>query len=98
MASSMPLPDGCTEAEYVGAMTGHALDVVKCEPNELLVSANSEILFEGTLSITETAPEGSFDEMHVNSNSTLQSCSFLLTHDIRDTCFQEILTHGPSTQ
>ncbi|KAE8448154.1 Ferulic acid decarboxylase 1 [Mollisiaceae sp. DMI_Dod_QoI] len=64
MASSMPLPDGCTEAEYVGAMTGHALDVVKCETNDLLVPANSEIVFEGTLSITETAPEGPFGEMH----------------------------------
>lgn len=63
---SIPLPDGCTEAEYVGAMTGHALDVVKCETNNLLVPANSEIVLEGTLSITETAPEGPFGEMHVS--------------------------------
>ncbi|KKY25017.1 putative 3-octaprenyl-4-hydroxybenzoate carboxy [Phaeomoniella chlamydospora] len=64
MASSMPLPDGLTEADYIGAMTGTALDVVKCETNDLYVPANSEIVFEGTLSITETAPEGPFGEMH----------------------------------
>ena len=64
MASSTPLPDGVTEAEYVGAMTGTALDVVKCETNDLLVPANSEIVFEGSLSVTETAPEGPFGEMH----------------------------------
>ncbi|KAH8705940.1 UbiD decarboxylyase family [Talaromyces proteolyticus] len=64
MASSMPLPEGVTEADYIGAMTGTPLDVVKCETNGLLVPANSEIVFEGTLSISETAPEGPFGEMH----------------------------------
>jgi UbiD family decarboxylase len=64
MASSMPIPDGVSEASYVGAMTGKALDLVKCETNNLYVPANTEIVFEGTLSITETAPEGPFGEMH----------------------------------
>ncbi|KAG9661028.1 UbiD-domain-containing protein, partial [Aureobasidium melanogenum] len=54
MAASMPLPAGVTEAEYIGSMTGTALDLVKCETNDMLVPANSEIVFEGTLSITET--------------------------------------------
>ncbi|ESZ91008.1 3-octaprenyl-4-hydroxybenzoate carboxy-lyase [Sclerotinia borealis F-4128] len=64
MASSMPIPDGVTEAGYIGAMTGHALDVFKCETNDLYVPANADIVLEGTLSITETAPEGPFGEMH----------------------------------
>ncbi|GLB07112.1 ferulic acid decarboxylase 1 [Aspergillus tubingensis] len=64
MASSMPLPDGCTEAGYIGAMTGHAIDVVKCETNDLYVPANAEIVLEGTMSIAETGPEGPFGEMH----------------------------------
>ncbi|ATZ58043.1 hypothetical protein BCIN_15g05150 [Botrytis cinerea B05.10] len=64
MAASMPIPDGVTESGYIGAMTGSALDVVKCETNDLYVPANAEIVFEGTLSITETAPEGPFGEMH----------------------------------
>jgi UbiD family decarboxylase len=64
MAASMPIPDGVSEAGYIGAMTGCALDVVKCETNDLHVPANAEIVFEGTLSISETAPEGPFGEMH----------------------------------
>lgn len=64
MASSMPIPDGVSEAEYVGAMTGRPLELVKCDTNDLLVPANAEIVLEGTLSITETADEGPFGEMH----------------------------------
>ncbi|KAH7118086.1 UbiD decarboxylyase family [Dactylonectria estremocensis] len=64
MASSMPLPDGLSEAEYIGSLVGSPLEVAKCETNGLYVPANSEIVFEGTCSITETAPEGPFGEMH----------------------------------
>lgn len=64
MASSMPLPDRVSEAEYVGAMTGEPMDVVQCETNDHLVPATSEIVLEGTLSLTETAREGPFGEMH----------------------------------
>lgn len=45
-------------------MTGSSLELVKCDTNNLLVPANSEIVFEGTLSVTETATEGPFGEMH----------------------------------
>lgn len=64
MASSMPIPDGVTEAGYVGAVTGTALDLVKCETNDLYVPSNAEIVLEGTISVTETGPEGPFGEMH----------------------------------
>ncbi|KAH8646115.1 3-polyprenyl-4-hydroxybenzoate decarboxylase [Xylariales sp. PMI_506] len=64
MASSMPIPDGVTEAGYVGAMTGRPLELVKCDTNDLYVPANAEIVLEGTLSITETGDEGPFGEMH----------------------------------
>jgi UbiD family decarboxylase len=64
MASSMPIPDGVSEAGYVGAMTGRPLELVKCDTNDLYVPASSEIVFEGTISTTETAPEGPFGEMH----------------------------------
>lgn len=64
MAASMPLPGGLSESEYIGALSGQPLQVVKCETNGLHVPANSEIVFEGTCSITETAPEGPFGEMH----------------------------------
>ncbi|KAI9376168.1 UbiD decarboxylyase family [Aspergillus egyptiacus] len=64
MAASMPIPDSVTEAEYVGAMVGQPIELTKCETNDLYVPANAEIVFEGTLSITETGPEGPFGEMH----------------------------------
>ncbi|KAM3542850.1 hypothetical protein ARSEF1564_004231 [Beauveria bassiana] len=64
MASSMPIPGGVSEAGYVGAMVGEPIKVVKSDTNDLYVPANSEIVFEGTLSVTETTPEGPFGEMH----------------------------------
>jgi len=45
-------------------MVGTGIDVVKCETNDLYVPANSEIVLEGTLSVTETGDEGPFGEMH----------------------------------
>lgn len=64
MAASMPLPTGLSEGEYIGALAGSPLQVVKCETNGLLVPANSEIVFEGYCSMTDKAPEGPFGEMH----------------------------------
>lgn len=60
----MPIPDGVTEAGYVGAMTGSPIELVKWEANDLFVPANSEIVLEDTMSVTETGPEGPFGEMH----------------------------------
>ncbi|UZJ50684.1 hypothetical protein CBS101457_000004 [Exobasidium rhododendri] len=64
MASAMPIPGGASESDFVGALTGHAVDVVKCDTNDLYVPANSEIVLEGTISATKTRPEGPFGEMH----------------------------------
>ncbi|TKY91062.1 hypothetical protein EX895_001061 [Sporisorium graminicola] len=64
MASSMPIPTGVSEGSWVGAMMGTPVDLVKCETNDLLVPANCEIVFEGTLSVSEKSPEGPFGEMH----------------------------------
>lgn len=58
------LADGVSEAGYIGAFIGESIPVIKCETNNLVVPATSEIVFEGSLSITETAPEGPFGEMH----------------------------------
>lgn len=64
MAASMPLPEGISDPGYVGALCGEPIKMVKCDTNDILVPANSEIVFEGTLSIEETASEGPFGEMH----------------------------------
>lgn len=64
MASSMPIPDGVSEAGYVGAIAGEPVKLVKCDTNDLLIPANTEFVLEGTLSVTEMQPEGPFGEMH----------------------------------
>jgi UbiD family decarboxylase len=58
----MPVPENVSESEYIGAVTGKPLDLIKCETNDLLVPANSEIIFEGTMSLTERGPEGPFGD------------------------------------
>ncbi|WYZ41020.1 hypothetical protein EsH8_IV_001361 [Colletotrichum jinshuiense] len=62
IVASMPVPEGISESEYVGAITGRPLDLVKCELNDLMVPANSEIVLEGTMSFTETGQEGPFGD------------------------------------
>lgn len=64
MISAMPIDDGVSEAAYVGALSGEPLKLVKCDTNDLYVPANAEIVFEGTISITEQVPEGPYSEMH----------------------------------
>lgn len=62
LAAALPLPEGVSECEYVGALVGQPLDVVKCELSDLLVPANSEIVLEGTTSLSETVMEGPFED------------------------------------
>ncbi|KAK5060999.1 hypothetical protein LTR84_007540 [Exophiala bonariae] len=64
MAASMPLPQGVSEAEYVGSLCGSPLELVKCETNDMYVPANSEIVLEGTISVKDRGREGPFGEMH----------------------------------
>lgn len=64
MAASMTLPERLSEAEYVGALAGEALEVVRCETNGLCVPASVEIVFEGMCSVKETGAEGPFGEMY----------------------------------
>lgn len=64
LIAAMPIPDGVSEAAYVGVLSGEPLKLVKCDTNDLYVPANAEIVFEGTISITEQVPEGPYSEMH----------------------------------
>lgn len=58
----MPLPEFVSEVEYAGAITGEAIEVVKAETVDVLVPATAEIVVEGYVSQTETAPEGPMGE------------------------------------
>jgi 4-hydroxy-3-polyprenylbenzoate decarboxylase len=58
----MPLPAYADEADFAGAYFGEPIEVVACETADLEVPATSEIVVEGYLSQTETAPEGPMGE------------------------------------
>lgn len=62
LVSSMNVPYGICEADVVGGYVKEQLEVVKCETVNLEVPANSEIVIEGHISITDTVPEGPFGE------------------------------------
>ena len=60
--SGMPLPAGLSEADYMGGYFGQPVEVVKCESVDLEVPTGAEIVIEGHISDTETAPEGPMGE------------------------------------
>ncbi|KAJ5689279.1 hypothetical protein N7462_003671 [Penicillium macrosclerotiorum] len=64
MVGGMPIPKWTDEAGFIGALVGRPIEVVKCETNAIRVPANAEIVFEGTVSISETADEGPMMEYH----------------------------------
>lgn len=60
--AGMPLPDGISEAEYLGALIGEPVELVQCETVDLQVPASAEIVIEGHLSPERTADEGPMGE------------------------------------
>jgi UbiD family decarboxylase len=64
MIGGAPLPDFANECDYIGALAGTPVEVVKCKTNDCYVPANSEIVFEGRISINEMVDEGPYGEMH----------------------------------
>ncbi|WP_244244331.1 UbiD family decarboxylase HudA, partial [Pseudomonas aeruginosa] len=63
-AAGMPLPEGVSEAGYVGALVGEPVEVVRTQTNGLWVPANAEIVLEGEISLDESALEGPMGEYH----------------------------------
>lgn len=62
LVAAMPVPEGISESEYVGAVCGRPLDLIKCDTNDLLVPATSEIVLEGVMSLNDRGPEGPFGD------------------------------------
>ncbi len=56
------IPYGVSEADIIGGHRGEPLSVIKCETNDLLVPATSEIIIEGEIPPYERLPEGPFGE------------------------------------
>ncbi len=60
--STARIPDYVDEYDAASQMLNAPIEMVKCETNDLLVPANSEMVIEGTVSITETLMEGPYGE------------------------------------
>jgi len=56
------IPYGTSEVDVVGGVRGEPLSLVKCETNDLLVPASSEIVIEGEMPPFERMDEGPFGE------------------------------------
>jgi 4-hydroxy-3-polyprenylbenzoate decarboxylase len=56
------VPYGVDEADIIGGLRGEPLEVVKCETNDLIVPAESEIVFEGQVLPKVRVDEGPFGE------------------------------------
>lgn len=59
---AMGLPSGHSEVDYIGALRGKPVQVVNCKTVPLTVPADAEVVIEGTVSNTETLPEGPMGE------------------------------------
>ena len=62
IAARYTLSDQVPELDWAGGLTGRALDCIEGEVTGLPFPAHSEIVLEGEVSPTETAPEGPFGE------------------------------------
>jgi 4-hydroxy-3-polyprenylbenzoate decarboxylase len=62
LAAVLPLPETLSELKFSGVLRGKRPEVVNCLTVPLLVPAEAEIVIEGIVSATETAPEGPYGD------------------------------------
>jgi 4-hydroxy-3-polyprenylbenzoate decarboxylase len=80
VASAMKMPSvKDSEYEFAAALSGEPVPLVRCKTVDLEVPANSEIVFEGKLRLTETQFEGPFGEIRGTTEEGVESPTFHLT-------------------
>lgn len=62
LAAVMPLPDGINEMAFAGVLRRRASPVGRATSVDLPVPADAEMVIEGTVSASETAPEGPYGD------------------------------------
>ncbi|MFQ0814602.1 3-octaprenyl-4-hydroxybenzoate carboxy-lyase [Brucella anthropi] len=62
LSAVMPLPEGMSELAFSGLLAGRRLSVVDARTVPLCVPANAEIILEGRVSTSITAPEGPYGD------------------------------------
>ena len=64
ISSSVISKGGADELAIAGGFRGKAIDVVKCETNDMLIPATAELVIEGDVLLDQLEPEGPFGEMY----------------------------------
>ncbi|ODT77571.1 MAG: 3-octaprenyl-4-hydroxybenzoate carboxy-lyase [Pelagibacterium sp. SCN 64-44] len=72
LAAVMPLPDGMSELSFAGVLRRQASRLAHGVSVDLPVPADSEIILEGSVSATETAPEGPYGD-HTGYYNSVES-------------------------
>ena len=62
IAAAVALPEGTNEVNVAGGIRDAPVELVKCETNDLLVPADSEIVIEGVVQPHKRVDEGPFGE------------------------------------
>ncbi|MEH0553659.1 UbiD family decarboxylase [Streptomyces sp. B21-101] len=95
----IPIGDGVAEADYIGALIGEPLAVVKAELSDLLVPASAEIVIEGHLSVERTGVEGPFGEFagYIPSGTSLQPVYSVEAITYRDDPIWPLVAEGKPT-
>lgn len=62
LAAVMPLPEGMSEMNFAGLLKGRRFELAPALTVSLCVPANAEIVFEGTVSASDTAEEGPYGD------------------------------------
>lgn len=64
ISSSVVSKSGADELAIAGGFRNKAVDVVKCETNDIMIPANAELVIEGEVLLDQMQPEGPFGEMY----------------------------------
>lgn len=62
LSAALPLPEGVSELRFSGVLRGERPRLARCMTQPLMVPADAEIVIEGTVSPTDTAPEGPYGD------------------------------------
>jgi 4-hydroxy-3-polyprenylbenzoate decarboxylase len=62
LAAVTPVPDTLSEYQFAGLLRGQKAELVKCKTIDLLVPAEAEIVIEGHIHPSDTAPEGPYGD------------------------------------
>jgi 4-hydroxy-3-polyprenylbenzoate decarboxylase len=79
IAAVTPVPESLPEYEFAGLMRGRGIEVVRCKTVPLLAPAQAEIVIEGYVSLSETAPEGPYGDHTGYYNSVESFPTFRVT-------------------